>query len=183
MTQTFANTIVRLNDYPPDKYNILIPVTSMQVMSNMQRIVVNEVRLVTTDITTENKSGRDIYFEKTSKKYAITKVGGMKLAAAANISIVSSESVQPDVCIKCIEMTRATGKAHPCGDCAHAYDVKYIVTIRVPEPSGGFRLIAKDKELDCSIEKGSMSIDQYRRFLPHRVSIGSENRPSIGIEK
>ena len=36
-----------LNNYPRDKYNVLIPVTSMQVMSNMQRIIVNEVRLNT----------------------------------------------------------------------------------------------------------------------------------------
>ena len=164
-----TDTIVQLNNYPKDKFNVLIPVTSMQVMSNMQRIVVNEVRLDTT--VDQNGSGRDIYKEKTSGKFAITKVGGMKLAAAANISIVSSESVQPDICNKCIAMTKATGKAQPCGSCDHAYDVKYIVTIRVPEPSGGFRLIDKPKEIDCSMEKASMSEVQYKRFLPHRASI------------
>lgn len=169
MNERIVDTIVQLNNYPKDKYNVLIPVTSMQVMSNMQRIMVNEVRLDTT--VDQNGNGRDIYKEKSSGKFAITKVGGMKLAAAANISIVSSESVQPDVCLKCIEMTKAIGKAQPCGDCPHAYDVKYIVTIRVPEPSGGFRLIAKDKEIDCSMEKATMSEAQYKRFLPHRASI------------
>ena len=45
-TQIMAqNTIVQLNKYPPDKYNVLIPVTSMQVMSNLQKVIVNEVRL------------------------------------------------------------------------------------------------------------------------------------------
>lgn len=169
MNERITDTIVQLNNYPKDKYNVLIPVTSMQVMSNMQRIVVNEVRL---DTTVDDKgNGRDIYREKSSGKFAITKVGGMKLAAAANISIVSSESVQPDVCLKCIEMTKATGKAQPCGTCPHAYDVKYVVTVRVPEPSGGFRLISKDKEIDCDMERGGMSEAQYKRFLPHRASI------------
>lgn len=164
-----SDTIVQLNKYPKDKYNILIPVTSMQIVSNMQRIVVNEVTLDTT--VDQNGSGRDIYKEKSSGKFAVTKVGGMKLAAAANISIVNSESVQPDVCIKCIEMTKATGRANPCGNCPHAYDVKFIVTVRVPEPSGGFRLISKDKEIDCSMEKATMTDQQYKRFLPHRASI------------
>lgn len=167
--QNYSDTIVQLNNYPPDKYNVLIPVTSMQVMSNMQKIVVNEVKL---DTTTDDKgNGRDIYKEGSTGKFAITKVGAMKLAAAANISIVSSESVQPDVCSKCIAMTKATGKAQPCGSCSHGYDVKYIVTIRVPEPSGGFRIISKDKEIDCSLEAKGMSEAQYKRFLPHRASI------------
>lgn len=165
----YTDTIVQLNAYPPDQFNVLIPVTSMQVMSNMQRIVVNEVRLDTT--IDQYGSGRDIYKERSSGKFAITKVGGMKLAAAANISIVSSESVQPDVCVKCIDMTRATGRANPCGSCAHAYDVKYVVTVRVPEPSGGFRLISKDKEIDCAMEKDTMKPEQYKRFLPHRASV------------
>ena len=162
-------SIVNLNDFPRDKYNVLIPVTSLQAMSDFQRIIVNEVRLDTT--VDSNGNGRDIYKEKTSGKYAITKVGGMKLAAAANISIVSSESATPDICQKCINMTKATGKANPCGTCPHQYDVKYVVTIRAPEPSGGFRLISKDKEIDCAIEKASMTDSQYKRFLPHRASI------------
>ncbi|MDR1572386.1 MAG: hypothetical protein LBS32_07665 [Clostridiales Family XIII bacterium] len=164
-----TDTIVQLNKYPPERYNVLIPVTSMQAMSNMQRIIVNEVRLDTA--VDQNGGGRDIYKEKSSGKFAITKVGGMKLAAAANISIVASESAQPDVCAKCIQMAKATGKAQPCGPCPHAYDVKFTVTIRVPEPSGGFRLISGSKEIDCTMEKAAMSDSQYRRFLPHRASI------------
>ena len=82
-----SGTIVELNKYPPEKYNVLIPVTTMQVMSNLQRIVVNQVQL-----DTNTRESKDIYQEKSSQKYAITKVGGMKLAAAANISIVDTES-------------------------------------------------------------------------------------------
>jgi len=74
MNERIVDTVVQLNNYPKDKYNVLIPVTSMQVMSNMQRIMVNEVRLDTT--VDQNGNGRDIYKEKSSGKFAITKVGG-----------------------------------------------------------------------------------------------------------
>ena len=162
---TAQDTFVQLNNYPRDKYNVLIPVTSMQVMSNMQRIIVNEVRLNT------NPNGNDIYYDKQTGKYAITAVGGTKFAAAANISIVYNEGEQPEVCKRCIDMAKATGMAQPCGGCAHAYDVKHTVTIRVPEPSGGFRMITKSKEIDCTLEKASMTEAQFKRFLPHRASM------------
>ena len=165
---TAQDTIVQLNKYPPDKYNVLVPVTSMQALSNMQRIIVNEVSL---DTTVENGSGREIYYDKQTGKYAITSIGGARLAAAANISIVHTESVRTDVCEKCIEMAKATGNVQACGSCPHVYDVKMVVTVRVPEPSGGFRMISKSKEIDCSIEKASQSEKQYRKFLPHRASI------------
>ena len=165
---TAQDTIVQLNKYPPDKYNVLVPVTSMQALSNMQRIIVNEVSL---DTTVEHGSGREIYYDKQTGKYAITSIGGARLAAAANISIVHTESVRTDVCEKCIEMAKATGNVQACGSCPHVYDVKMVVTVRVPEPSGGFRMISKSKEIDCSIEKASQSEKQYRKFLPHRASI------------
>ncbi len=165
---TAQDTIVQLNEYPPDKFNVLIPVTSMQVMSNMQKIIVNKVEL-----DTNPETSKDIYKEKTSGKFAITAVGGTKLAAAANISIIpeKSGSLKPEVCTKCIEMAKAVGKAPSCGSCAHAYDTTYMVTIRVPEPSGGFRTITKTKEIDCSIEKQGMTEAQYKRFLTHRAAI------------
>lgn len=163
------DTIVQLNNYPPDKYNVLIPVTSMQVMSNMQRIIVNEVRLDTT--VDEKGSGRDIYRDKQTGKFAITLAGGTKLAAAANISIIDTSSVQPDVCERCVSMAKATGNVQPCGNCPHAYDVKMVVTVRVPEPSGGFRRITKSKEIDCALEQKTQTEAQFRRFLPHRASI------------
>jgi len=163
--KTAQDTFVQLNNYPPDKYNVLIPVTSMQVMSNMQRIIVNEVKLDT------SPDGDDIYYDKQTGKYAITSVGGTKLAAAANISIVYNNGEQPDVCRKCVQMAKATGQAQTCGNCPRAYDVKHTVTVRVPEPSGGFRLITKSKEIDCQLEKASMSEAQFKRFLPHRASL------------
>ena len=106
MNNNITGTIVQLNEYPPDKFNVLIPVTTMQVMSNLQRIIVNKVQLDVAD----PENSKDIYREKSSGKYAITKVGGMKLAAAANISIVETESGMTDGCKRCVDMARAVGK-------------------------------------------------------------------------
>lgn len=167
-----TNSIVQLNKYDPSKYNVLVPVTTMQVASNLQRITVSEVQLDTRQDSSNNGPSKDIYYERSSSKFAITKVGGMKLAAAANISIVSTEPGRTEGCQRCIEMARATGKPRVCGTCEHVHDVAVTVTIRVPEPSGGFRLLQATKEIDCTLEKASMSSDaQYKRFLPHRTAM------------
>ena len=41
----YSQTIVQLNKFSPDRYNVLVPVTTMQVASNLQRITVSEVQL------------------------------------------------------------------------------------------------------------------------------------------
>ncbi|WP_306568951.1 hypothetical protein [Faecalispora jeddahensis] len=170
-----TNTIVQLNKYDPAKYNVLVPVTTMQVASNLQRITVSEVQLDTRQDRENKGPSKDIYFERSSSKFAITKVGGMKLASAANISIVSTEPGRTEGCQRCIEMARATGKPRVCGTCEHVHDVAVTVTIRVPEPAGGFRLLQATKEIDCTLEASGMkdgaSGQQYKRFLPHRTAM------------
>lgn len=166
-----TSAILQLNKYPRDKYNVLVPVTTMQAASNLQRIVVSEVLLDTRQDESNKGTSRDIYFEKSSNAYAITKVGGMKLAAAANISIVSTTPGRTEVCARCIEMARTVNKARSCGNCPHVHDVAVTVTIRVPEPSGGFRLMQATKEIDTTLESGGMTEKQYKRFLPHRTAI------------
>lgn len=167
--------IIQLNKYPADKYNVLVPVTTMQVASNLQRITVSEVQLDTRQNQDGKGPSKDIYYEKSSGTWAITKVGGMKLAAAANISIVDTTAGRTEGCQRCIEMARAIGKARVCGTCEHVHDVAVTVTIRVPEPSGGFRVMKATKEIDCTLEALSMKDgangQQYRRFLPHRTAM------------
>ena len=148
----YTNTIIQLNQYPRERYNVLVPVTTMQVASNLQRITVSEVQLDTRQDNTNKGPSKDIYFEKSSGAFAITKVGGMKLAAAANISIVDTTPGRTEGCQRCIEMARATGKPRVCGNCEHVHDVAVTVTIRVPEPSGGFRLMKATREIDCTLE-------------------------------
>lgn len=170
-----ANEIVQLNKYTRDQYNVLVPVTTMQAASSLQKIIVSEVQLDTRQDSTNRGPSKDVYFEKSSGAYAITKVGGMKLAAAANISILDTEPGRTDGCQRCIEMAKATGKPQVCGNCPHVHDVAVTVTIRVPDPSGDFRAMKATKEIDCTIEaagmKGGMNGQQYRRFLPHRTAV------------
>lgn len=169
------NVIVQLNKYPKDRYNVLVPVTTMQVASNLQRIIVSEVQLDVRQDSSNRGPSKDIYYETSSGAFAITKVGGMKLAAAANISIVDTATERTEGCQRCIEMARATGKPRVCGTCEHVHDVAVTVTIRVPEPSGGFRLMKATKEIDCTLEAAGMKDGadgkQFRRFLPHRTAV------------
>ena len=171
----YSQTIVQLNKYPPERYNVLVPVTTMQVASNLQRITVSEVQLDTRQGPNNDGPSKDIYFEKSANAYAITKVGGMKLAAAANISIVETSPGRTEGCQRCIEMARATGKPRVCGTCEHVHDVAVTVTVRVPEPSGGFRLMKATREIDCTLEaarmKGGAWGQQYQRFLPYRTAM------------
>ena len=81
-----SQTIVQLNKYPTDRYNVLVPVTTMQVASNLQRITVSEVQLDTRQDSSNHGPSKDIYFERSSGAFAITKVAGMKLAAAERAS-------------------------------------------------------------------------------------------------
>lgn len=170
-----TNAIVQLNKYDREKYNVLVPVTTMQVASNLQRITVSEVQLDVRQNSSNNGPSKDIYYEKSSSAYAITKVGGMKLAAAANISIVSTTPGRTEACDRCIEMARATGKARSCGNCPHVHDVAVTVTIRVPEPSAASGSSRPRKEIDCTLEAAGMKDgangQQYRRFLPHRTAM------------
>ena len=70
------NAIVQLNKYPKDKYNVLVPVTTMQVASNLQRITVSEVQLDVRQDSSNRGPSKDIYYEKSSNAFAITKVAG-----------------------------------------------------------------------------------------------------------
>lgn len=166
------NSIISLNKYPRDRYNVLCPVTALQASSALQKPEVKEVVLDTRQNEQNTGPSADIYWENSAKKYAITKVGATKLAGAANISMVSSRSCRTEVCSRCIDMATATGKARSCGNCPHVYDVAYTVTLQVPEPSGGFRLIEATKEIDCVVEASHMrdgaNGQQYQRFLKHR---------------
>ena len=104
---TAQDTIVQLNKYPPDKYNVLIPVTSMQVMSNLQKVIVNEVQL-----NPDPNRGNDVYYEKQSGKLAITAVGGTKLAAAASSTMRTNSQKYADGAWR---WRKPQGKRSPAG--------------------------------------------------------------------
>ena len=69
---------------------------------------------------------------------------------AANGQIVESMRVRSKVCDNCIDIVKATGKAPACGNCPARSNVAVRVTIKIPELSGGWRLIQATREIDFS---------------------------------
>ena len=167
-----TTTMLELNSFDPNFFNVLMPVTKMAAPSDLQRVMVNVVHLDCRQDQNNNGPSKDIYYEKSCGKFAITKVAGMKLAAAANISIAETATGRSQACERCIDMARATGKHQTCGTCPHVYDTKVSVTLRVPEPSGGFRLMTASREFDTVTECGdSMSEKQRQRVIANRAAV------------
>ena len=167
-----TTTMLELNSFDPNFFNVLMPVTKMAAPSDLQRVMVNVVHLDCRQDQNNNGPSKDIYYEKSCGKFAITKVAGMKLAAAANISIAETATGRSQACERCIDMARATGRPQTCGTCPHVYDTKVSVTLRVPEPSGGFRLMTASREFDTVTECGdSMSEKQRQRVIANRAAV------------
>lgn len=137
-----------LNDFPPEKYNLLIPVQSIQEVNPIYRIVTNIVK-ISTDL-----DDKEIYEEKnaqgSAKMYALTHKGLLKLATAANAQTIESRRVKSKACEKCVEIVKATQKAPTCGICPCIANVAYNVKMKFPELSGGWRVQEATRELDFS---------------------------------
>lgn len=166
-----TTTLLDLNSFDRNVFNVLMPVTKMAAQSDLQRVMVNVVTLDCRQDEYNKGPSKDIYYERSCSQYAITKVGGMKLAAAANISVAGTTTGRSQACERCIDMAKATGRAQPCGTCPHVYDTKVTVTLRVPEPSGGYRLIAASKEFDAVTELDDMSEKQRKRVIANRAAV------------
>ena len=154
--------IAVINDYPPEKYNLLIPVRSIQEISPLHKVIVNLV-----DIDHDPDRGRDVYEQKKGE-FALTKKGLNKLMAGANIQVIDSRTTLTQKCQRCMEIARGTKLAPRCGDCPAADDVAYQVVIAIPEPSGNWRMVRATKELRIADEKTAMTPAQFKQFFPFR---------------
>jgi len=155
MSETTLLAIAK--EYPQDKYNLLIPVRTMQEISPLHKLIINEVQIES------NPLAKDVYKEKNGE-YALTKKGLMKLMAAANIQILKSEPVPTQRCNKCIEIAQRTRQAPKCFECPYIDDVAHQVTIAVPEPSGTTRIVKATKEIRMEDVKANMSDAQFKQF-------------------
>lgn len=157
-----GGSLAIMNEYPKEKYNLLIPVKTIQEISPLHRVVINQV-----SIDPDEKAGKDVY--PTEGGLALTKKGLAKLMIGANIQLVDSRAAQPQGCQRCIEMAKATMKAARCGDCPSRDDVAWQVTIAVPEPSGTWRMVKGSKELRMDDERARMSEKQFKQFYAYRT--------------
>lgn len=158
-----STALAVLEDFPVDKFNLLIPVKTIQEISPLHKVIINQVQ-----IDPDPDRGKDVYKEKNGE-LALTKKGLAKLMAAANIQIVDSRAVPTQACTRCIELAARTRLAPRCGDCPSRDDVAYQVKIAVPEPSGTWRLVPATKELRMEDEKQKQTAAQFKAFFPYRT--------------
>lgn len=175
MSENQTTVIAITNDYPKDKYNLLVPVKSMQEMSSMYKIIVNQV-----EIDPDYDKASDVYvqtkgYNGSSDKLALTKVALSKLMTAAGITIVESKSIIPSTHKTAIEMAKAIGKTveYDTRDTAHQ------VTIKVPEPSGQFREITMQNEIIIEDLKAEY-MEQKRNLV---IWEDKKKRPATEEEK
>lgn len=175
-----TTVIAVTNDYPTDKYNLLIPVKSMQELSSMYRIVVNEVQ-----INNDDKAG-DVYLQtkgygNSEDKLALTKTALSKLMNAAGIQMVSSKPLIPSTHQTAIEMAKAIGKAVEYD----TRDVAHEVILLVPEASGQFRQITAIKEIIIDDLKAEY-IEQKRNleiWVDKKKRQATEEEKNAAVEK
>ena len=165
-TKQTTNALVITNQYPADKYNLLVPMQTVAEISDIQKPVMNVVYIST------NLEDKEIYEQEKAyngrpAKYAITKKGLTKLMRAAGIKILSSRPVVPSACQKCANINKGIGKPVRCGACPNK-DVKYEVRISVPQLTGENLEIVAHKEIIVDDVVAGMTDKQKAEFLKFR---------------
>jgi hypothetical protein len=175
MLENQTSVIAITNDYPKDQYNLLVPVKTMQELSSMYKIIVNQV-----EIDPDYEKGNDVYVQTKgynggSDKLALTKTALSKLMTAAGINMIESKAIIPSTHQTAIEMAKAIGKAVPYD----TRDIAHEVTLEVPEPSGQYRVIKATKEIIIEDLKAEY-VEQKRNL---EVWENKKKRPATEEEK
>ncbi|GHV26786.1 hypothetical protein FACS18948_3120 [Clostridia bacterium] len=146
------NRVDALPQYPADKFNVQIPTDMQTSIGNLRKVTYHRVDLDTRTDDAGTPIGCDIRKERDGR-YSLSKVGALKLAEAANISLISSKYVPPKTCERCKDLAKTIGEHMTCGNCEGRYNVAYSVTIRVPDLAGGFNIVTRIKEYDYCLER------------------------------
>lgn len=172
-----SNSLMITQQYPVEKFNLLVPMQTVAEIADIQRPVMNSVTIST------NLEDKEIYEQEKANKawtdskgfshaatparYALTKKGLTKLMRAAGIKILSSRPIVPSTCQKCAEINRGIGKPVRCGACPNK-DVKYECRISVPQLTGESIDIVAHKEVIVDDVVAGMSDKQKAEFLKFR---------------
>ena len=166
------NTLAIAQQYPTDKFNLLVPMQTVTEIAEIHKPVMNSVAIST------NLDDKEIYVQEKGKAatdkyparpdmYALTKKGLTKLMRAAGIKILSSRPIVPSTCQKCANVNASIGKPVRCGACTNK-DVKYEVRISVPQLTGENIDIVAHKEIIVDDVVDGMTDAQKREFLKFR---------------
>ena len=167
-----TNSLVITQQYPVDKYNLLVPMQTVTEIADIQKPVMNVVQIST------NLEDKEIYIQEKAKaatanyaaspaRYALTKKGLTKLMRAAGIKILSSRPIVPSTCQKCANMNAGIGKPVRCGACPNK-DTKYEIRISVPQLTGEDMEVVAHKEILVDDVVVGMSDKQKTEFLRFR---------------
>ena len=165
----------------PEKYTMLIPIETVSQIPEIMAPTIKAVKIFTDlndkEIYEQEKAkaasqGRNgQWYPATPARYAITKKGLTKLAEAAGIKQVESESVLPTICQKCVSVNQNAGKVVQCGNCPSSQDVRYKVTIAVPQLTGETLYFVDHHEINVKDVVVGMTENQKKEFLKHRAQI------------
>lgn len=171
------NALTITQQYPAERYNLLVPMQTVTEIADIQRPVMNAVTISTNlrdGEIYEMEKAKDGYtgnngrtYDPVPAKYALTKKGLTKLMRAAGIKILDSEACIPSTCQKCREVNRGIGKPVCCGNCQNK-DVKHKVRISVPQLTGENLTIVAHKEIVVSDVTDGMADRQRKEFMKFR---------------
>lgn len=167
-------SLVITNQYPADKYNLLVSMQTVAEIAEIHKPVMNVVYISTDlndkEIYEQEKGYTDRNGRVVPPKYAIAKKGLTKLMRAAGIKIVSSRPVVPSTCQKCAQINAGIGKPVRCGACPNK-DVKYEVRINVPQLTGENIDVVAHKEIIVDDVVQGMTEKQAQEFLKFRAEM------------
>lgn len=182
------NTALSLiEQYPKKDFTLLVPIEKTANISEIQAPVISAVKIST------NLEDNEIYIQTKEKKayedgkgyhpaeparYALTKKGLNKLASAAGIEKLEPEQLIPSTCQKCAMINQSSNKMAPCGTCSNR-DVRYRVTISVPQISGPAILVSDESEINVELKTSGMSDyqkNEYMKTLAGRCITSAYNR-------
>ena len=172
------NTLELSRQYPASSFNVLVPIQTVTEIADIQKPVMNVVHISTDlndkEIYLQQKPSNE-WTDRNGKKhpaqpalYSLTRKGLLKLMRAAGIRMVSSKSVLPSTCQKCVEANRAIGKPVNCGQCGNK-DVKYTVCILAPQLTGQDIMYTASREMNIQEETQGMTDQQRQQFMKFRA--------------
>lgn len=171
-TQGAGNALMITQQYPAERYNLLVPMQTVAEIADIHKPVMNAVQIST------NLADKEIYEQEKAKSawkdrpatpagYALTKKGLNKLMRAAGIKILGTRPIIPSTCQKCAEVNRSIGRPVNCGACGNK-DVKFEARISVPQLTGENIEIVAHKEIIVQDVTDGMSEAQRKEFLKFR---------------
>ena len=171
-TQGAGNALMITQQYPAERYNLLVPMQTVAEIADIHKPVMNAVQIST------NLADKEIYEQEKAKSawkdrpatpagYALTKKGLNKLMRAAGIKILGTRPIIPSTCQKCAEVNRSIGRPVNCGACGNK-DVKFEARISVPQLTGESIEIVAHKEIIVQDVTDGMSDAQRKEFLKFR---------------